>query len=66
MGEKNISAKEQEKVKILLHNIILNSPAQAESLLHNLEWAAGGIDLLVDTDKTECMCFNQKGNISTL
>ena len=45
---------------------LTNSPAQAESLLYSLEWAAGGIGLHVNADKTEIMCFNQKGNISTL
>ena len=41
-------------------------PAQAESLLHSLEWAADDIGLHVNTDKTEYMCSNQRGNISTL
>ena len=45
---------------------IVNSPAQAESLLHSLEWAAGGIGLHVNADKTEYMCFNQRVDISTL
>ena len=43
-----------------------NSPAQAKSLLHSLEQAAGGIGSHVKTDKTEYMCFNQRGNISML
>ena len=42
-----------------------NSPAQAKSLLHSLEWAAG-ISLHVNVDKTENMCFNQRGDIFTL
>ena len=42
------------------------TPTQAESLLHSLERTAGGIGLNVNTDKTEYMCFNQRGNISTL
>ena len=46
--------------------VLANIPAQAESLLHSLEWAAGAIGLHVNTDKTEFMCFNQRGNISTL
>ena len=33
---------------------------------YSLERAAGGIGLYVNIDKTECMCFNQRGNISTL
>ena len=40
-------------------------PDQAESLLHSLEQAASGIGLYVNADKTEYMCFNQRGNIST-
>ena len=43
-----------------------NLPALAESLLQSLEQAAGGIDPHVNADKTEFMCFNQRGNISTL
>ena len=46
--------------------LLANSPAQAESLLHSLEWVAGGIGLHVNADKTEYMCFNQRGKISTL
>ena len=43
-----------------------NTLAQAKSLLHSLEWVAGGIDLHVNANKTEYMCFNQSGDISTL
>ena len=43
-----------------------NAPAQAESLLHSLEQAAAGIGLRVNAHKTEYMCFNQTGDISTL
>ena len=43
-----------------------NTPAQVETLLHSLERAVAGIGLHVNADKTEYMCFNQKGNISTL
>ena len=32
----------------------------------NLEWPAAGIGLHVNADKTEYMCFNQRGDISTL
>ena len=46
--------------------LLANTPAQAESLLHSLEWAASGIGLQVNTDKTKYMCFNQKSDISTL
>ena len=43
-----------------------NSPAQAEWLLYSLEQAAGGIGLHINADKIEYMCFNQRGDISTL
>ena len=46
--------------------LLANGPAQAETLLHSLEQAAAGIDLHVNAHKTEYMCFNQRGNISTL
>ena len=45
---------------------LANTPAQAKSLLHSLERAAGGIGLHFNIDKTEYMCFNQRGDISTL
>ena len=41
--------------------LLANTPAQAETLLHSLERAAAGIGL----HKTEYMCFNQTGDIST-
>ena len=43
-----------------------NTPNQAETLLHSLERAAAGIGLYVSAHKTEHMCFNQAGDISTL
>ena len=43
-----------------------NIPAQAESLLHSLEQAAGGIGLHRNADKTEYMFLNQRGDIYTL
>ncbi len=46
--------------------ILANTPNQAETLLHSLERAAAGIGLYVNVHKTECMCYNQTGNISTL
>ena len=46
--------------------LLANTPKQAETLLHSLEWAAAGIGLHVNTHKTEYMCFNQAGDISTL
>ena len=40
-----------------------NTPTQAETLMNSLKWAAAGIGLHVNADKTEC---NKKGDISTL
>ena len=37
---------------------LINTPAQAKFLLHNLEQTATGISLYVNADKTESMCFN--------
>ena len=45
---------------------LANTPTQAKTLLYSLEWAASGIGLHVNADKTEYMCFNQRGDISTL
>ena len=46
--------------------LLANTPAQAETMLHSLERAAAGIALHVNVHKTEYMCFNKKGDISTL
>ena len=46
--------------------ILANTSDQAETLLHSLERAAAGIDLYVNAHKTEYMCYNQAGDISTL
>ena len=46
--------------------LLANAPAQAETLLHILEWAAAGIGLHVNAHKTEYLCFNQTCDISTL
>ena len=46
--------------------ILAKTPAQTETLLHSLERAAAGIDFHVNAHKTEYMCFNQTGDISTL
>ena len=46
--------------------ILANAPAQAETLLYSLERAAAGIGLHVKAHKTEYICFNQTGDISTL
>ena len=46
--------------------ILANTPDQAETLLHSLERAAASIGLYVNRHKTEYMCYNQTGDISTL
>ena len=46
--------------------LLANTPNQADTLLHSLERAAEGIGLHVNAHKTEYMCFNQAGHISTL
>ena len=46
--------------------LLANTPNQAETLLHSLERAATGIGLHVNAQKTEYMCYNQTGDISTL
>ena len=38
----------------------------ADYLAHRLEQVAGDIGLHVNADKAEYMCFNQKGDISTV
>ena len=46
--------------------LLANAPTQAETLLHGLERAAAGIGLHVNAHKMENICFNQRGDISTL
>ena len=46
--------------------ILANTPDQAEIRLHCLERAAAGIGLYVNAHKTEYMCYNQTGDISTI
>ena len=46
--------------------LLANTPNQVETLLHSLEWAAAGIGLHVNAHKTEYVCYNQTGDISTL
>ena len=46
--------------------LLKNTPTQAETQLHSLERAAAGIGLHVNANKTEHMCFNHRGDISTL
>ena len=43
-----------------------NLTVPVESLRHILERAAGDIGLQVNADKTEDMCYKQRGDISTL
>ena len=46
--------------------LLANTPAQAETLLHSLKRATAGIGLHVNAYKTEYICFDQTGDISTL
>ena len=46
--------------------ILAITPDQAETLLHSLERAAAGKGLHVNAHKTEYMCYNPTGDISTL
>ena len=46
--------------------LLANTPNQAETLLHSLVWAAAGIGLLANAHKSDYMCYNQTGDISTL
>ena len=46
--------------------LLANTPNQAESLLHRLKRVAAGIDLHVNADETEYMCFNQRGDVFIL
>ena len=46
--------------------LLANTPNQAGTLLHSLERAAVGIGFHVNAHKTEYMCYNQTGDISTL
>ena len=58
--------KQKIELRTLMTALLANSPAQAESLLHTQERATVGIGFHVNADKTECMCFNQRGDIPTL
>ena len=46
--------------------LLANISNQAKTLLHSLERATADIGLHVNAHKTEYMCFNQAGHISTL
>ena len=47
-------------------DLALLTLAQAKSLLHSLEQAARDIDLYMNSDKTEFICFHQDDTISSL
>ena len=46
--------------------LLVNTPNQAEILLHSLERATASIGLHVNAHKTEYMCHNQTGDFSSL
>ena len=46
--------------------LLANAPTQAETQLRSLERAAAGAGPHVNSHKIEYMCFNQRGDISTL
>ena len=46
--------------------IVANAPSQAETPVHSLERASGGIGLHFNAQKMDYMCLNQTGDISTL
>ena len=46
--------------------LLANTPTQAKSLLLSLEQTAEGIGLHMNAGNMEYICFNQKGDISTL
>ena len=46
--------------------MMMIAPNQAKTLLDSLGQAAAGIGLHVNAQKTEYMCYNQTGDISTL
>ena len=75
--EKQFSLKIETRVDLVLFQDLvthmtagplgnLRTPYQAETLLHSLERTAEGIGRYIDAHKTEYMCFNQAGDISTL
>ena len=45
---------------------LANTPAQTEPQLHCLERATAVIGLYVNVEKTDYICFNQRGDISIL
>ena len=63
---KRYPAKKLPTTTMPMTAILANTPAQAETLPHSLERTTAGISLHVNAHKTEYMCFNQTGDISTL
>ena len=55
-----------DDIALLAKHYCIVFAKQAETLLHSLERAAAGIGLHVNAHKTEYMCYNQTGDISTL
>ena len=47
-------------------SLLANTLTQAGTLQHSLGRAAGSIELHVIIEETEYMCFNQRGDISTV
>ena len=51
---------------ICQYRYVISVVGVAETLLHSLERAGASIGLYVNAHKTEYMCYNQTGDISTL
>ena len=51
--------------KIVWHSVSGKYNRPSQSLLHSLERAAAGIGPHVNAYKTEYICFNQRGDVST-
>ena len=50
---------------ITITTLLANTPNQIETLLHSLDRAPAGIGLHVNAHKTEYMCYNKTGDITT-
>ena len=46
--------------------LLPNTPVQVKSLLHCMEKTTRGISFYMNSDKTEFICFDQDGGISSL
>ena len=62
-GKKKARSRQYPPETIVL---LANTLAQAESLHHILEQAAGSIGFHMNANKTEYMCFKREGAIATL